>query len=84
LIYKNYSPIFQNQERLQQITLFDTQSPTSYKYPYNNSRSKLYVYKVNVIDLDPKPKKLSYYRELDAKIVKNYLKCGATNNKCSE
>ncbi|RIA89624.1 inositol-pentakisphosphate 2-kinase [Glomus cerebriforme] len=75
------SPIFQNNEGLQQLSLSETLSPTIYKYPYND---KLYVYKVNVIDLDPKPlAKLSYYQELDKKIVRNYLKCGATN-KCSE
>ncbi|GBC06743.1 hypothetical protein RclHR1_07000013 [Rhizophagus clarus] len=68
------SPIFQNKERLQQISLSD------------NYLDRSYVYKVNVIDLDPKPlAKLPYYQELDAKIVENYLKCNATNNsKCSE
>ncbi|CAB4383520.1 unnamed protein product [Rhizophagus irregularis] len=82
------SQIFQNKERLQQISLSETQSPISdslNKYPYDNYLDKPYVYKVNVIDLDPKPlAKLPYYQELDAKIVENYLKCGATNNKCSE
>ncbi|RGB24285.1 inositol-pentakisphosphate 2-kinase [Rhizophagus diaphanus] len=82
------SPIFQNKERLQQISLSETQSPISdslNKYPYDNYLDRPYVYKVSVIDLDPKPlAKLPYYQELDAKIVENYLKCGATNNKCSE
>lgn len=82
------SPIFQNKERLQQISLSETQSSISdslNKYPYDNYLDSPYVYKVNVIDLDPKPlAKLPYYQELDAKIVENYLKCSATNNKCSE
>ena len=46
---------------------------------------KLYAYKVNVIDLDPKSlAKLFYYQELDTKIVKNYLKYDAINNRCFE
>jgi hypothetical protein len=68
--------------------LSEKRSPISgslYKHPYNNYFDRPYVYKVNVIDLDPKPlAKLPYYQELDAKIVENYLKCGIINNKCSE
>ncbi|CAI2177885.1 2308_t:CDS:2 [Funneliformis geosporum] len=78
--FYNYSSIFQ--ERLQQISLTETQSVIYHNY---NGFYKHYIYKVNVIDLDPKPlAKLHYYKDLDTNIVKNYLKYAAIKKKCSE
>ncbi|CAG8668157.1 6826_t:CDS:2 [Funneliformis mosseae] len=62
--FYNYSSIFP--ERLQQISLTETQSAIYHNY---NGSYKHYIYKVNVIDLDPKPlAKLHYYKKLDTEI----------------
>ncbi|CAG8773703.1 25535_t:CDS:2 [Dentiscutata erythropus] len=54
--------------------------------PFSNDDKIYFKYKVNVIDLDPKPvAKIPYYYELDAMIVNNYMKRdGITKKKCIE
>jgi len=42
----------------------------------DNISNNIYVYKISVIDLDPKPLlNLSYYYDLDQKLVHQYLNC---------